>query len=692
MSNDAKLRGERLPRAMVGAALAGVMALSLFLSLYQLQTIPPGLHHDEAYYALDAMRVNSEGIHPVFFEKNNGREPLFIYLLALAFRFVEPSAYSARVVSALISVLTLPALFLLVREGLQARDARLAEAAGLLSALLLGTLYWHVNYSRLALRAVTFPLLEALALWLFWRALRLRRAGDFIAAGVCLGISMYSYLAARLLVPMLGLFILLLAIEERGFLKRQWKGLLWLFGMALIVSLPLWAYFAQHPEFFIYRVQQITLDNRLAVAGSRQDLGSNLLRTLLMFTTEGDWGWPNNLPGRPVFDAVGIAGFLLGLVAVALQFRRTRALQWPLWIAVMTLPVAITVYPPNYTRSIGATVPIATLAGIGLAEVWWFVGRRLPRPALSTWLLALLLAGAAGYTGYRTFSDYFWNWARQPELGVYFNVDVALAAKQILAMPSGSRAYVAFTEPDPYESSLDFEIQRQRFVRPPAVPKTYELRWHNHNCLIVPTQQDRMSAYLMPPAGETFAPTLRQIFAGRSQVKGPFLDREGHPYFTEVLVNAPATPQAVTLQPERPATYTLGDSLTFLGSSAIPATLRAGETLTMTLYWRVDAPLAGDETIFAQFIGRQFNAQGNPVWGQWDEMPCQGTFPTSVWEPGTYMLTRYAVPLAGDAPAGRYQLKAGLYDARRGERMSVRDAAGQPVVDNSIPLAEVEVR
>ena len=684
-------RQARLPRSLVWLALAGIMALGIFLSVYRLEQTPPGLHHDEAYYMLDALRVGYENYHPIFFEKNNGREPLFIYLLALVFRLVEPSILAARLTSAVLAALTLPAVFLLVKEALSDADARLAEGAGLFSALVLATLYWHVNYSRLALRAVSFPLLEALALLLFWRAIRTRRRLDFIWAGLVLGVSMYSYLAARLLVPFLGLLLILLMLEQRDFLRRHWRNIAWLFGVALLVSLPLWVYFAGHPEFFIYRVRQITLDNPMALADSRQDTWSNLWRTLLMFTTHGDWGWPDNLPGRPVFDAVGMVAFFLGLAVAGLRFRKARYTQWPIWIAIMVIPIAFTVYPPNYTRSIGAVVPIAGMAGIGLASAWWLVSRRLARRWMSVALLAGLLLGVGAYSGWATYRDYFLIWAHRPELEVYFNSELRAAEQAILALPDRTRAYVSFAEPDPYDSALDFAIQRQRFVRPPAVPKTYTLRWHARTCLVLPVQLQESTAYLLPISGETFLPTLQTTLpAGKTE--GPIYASGGRPLFTLFQVAEPTAPEPVPITPQRPVTYTLGDSLTLLGADLSAPALNPGQALTVTLYWRVDRPLATDETVFVQLLGDALNAQGNPVWGQRDEMPCQATFPTSVWEAGTLVLTRYQLPLAENAPAGRYRLVAGMYLAPSGPRLPARDAGGQPVPDNSIPLGVVEVR
>ena len=61
--------------------LAIALALTLLAAaprLVALGSVPPGMHFDEAYNALDALKVIA-GDRPMFFTGNFGREPLFLY-------------------------------------------------------------------------------------------------------------------------------------------------------------------------------------------------------------------------------------------------------------------------------------------------------------------------------------------------------------------------------------------------------------------------------------------------------------------------------------------------------------------------------------------------------------------------------------------------------------------------------------
>jgi len=147
--------------------LLAVIALAATLRLYALERLPPGLYHDEAYNGLDALDVIS-GLRPVFFEANNGREPLFIYLVALSVSLLGRSPLAIRLVAALLGTLTVPATYFMVRELLGRREA-------LLAAVVTAITFWHLNLSRVGFRAVSFPLLTALCLWFFVRGLHSKR-------------------------------------------------------------------------------------------------------------------------------------------------------------------------------------------------------------------------------------------------------------------------------------------------------------------------------------------------------------------------------------------------------------------------------------------------------------------------------------------------------------------------------------
>jgi hypothetical protein len=116
------------------------------------------------------------------------------------------------------------------------------------------------------------------------------------------------------------------------------------------------------------------------------------------------------------------------------------------------------------------------------------------------------------------------------------------------------------------------------------------------------------------------------------------------------------------------------------------STVRSGETLPLALYWQALAPMSTSYTVFVQAIDR-----AGVKAGQVDLLPCNGGCPTTTWRPGDLVGEKYDLPIRADAPPGRYQLIAGMYDLAAGEALSWLDAQGHPL-GSFMPLGIVDVQ
>jgi hypothetical protein len=115
------------------------------------------------------------------------------------------------------------------------------------------------------------------------------------------------------------------------------------------------------------------------------------------------------------------------------------------------------------------------------------------------------------------------------------------------------------------------------------------------------------------------------------------------------------------------------------------ATVESGGLLPVTLYWRALAPMEASYTVFIQAL----DDHGVKV-GQIDRLPCSGGCPTTAWQPADLVGERYDLPIAIDAPPGRYRLIAGMYDLATGQRLPALDARGATANDH-ILVGTVEV-
>jgi hypothetical protein len=106
------------------------------------------------------------------------------------------------------------------------------------------------------------------------------------------------------------------------------------------------------------------------------------------------------------------------------------------------------------------------------------------------------------------------------------------------------------------------------------------------------------------------------------------------------------------------------------GATLLSATLdrveaRAGDAIEVTLYWRADAALAADYSVFVHAV----DADGI-VQAQHDSHPGLGSYPTREWQPGQVIVDHHTLVVPPGAPAPTaLRIVAGLYDAATSQRL-----------------------
>jgi hypothetical protein len=131
---------------------------------------------------------------------------------------------------------------------------------------------------------------------------------------------------------------------------------------------------------------------------------------------------------------------------------------------------------------------------------------------------------------------------------------------------------------------------------------------------------------------------------------------------------------------------TLGDGIGLLGYDLSPATVRPGQNLTLTLYWRALTPGGAWLRVFTHLIGSD-----GALIGQHDGPPAEGTAPTSEWLAQEVITDQHIIPIPADAPDGGHTLYVGMYSPDTGERLLALDAGGMPYSHNAIPLRPISI-
>ncbi len=388
--------------------MAGITLLAFFLRVWQLGDVPPGWSDDELSDILVIAQKAIQGDYSVYYVDATGQEALYFVISGQFLRLLGFNAFGIRLLSALLGTLALPLLYQVGRRFFSRR-------VGLLAAALLAASFWALIYSRISLRHVMLPVFVLGAFYFFWDGVQRERRRPFLIAGVWLGVSFYTYFAARGLPLILLAASLYLLLSDRPRWRRTWRGQLLTLLVAAILAVPL-VVTLQRMEGADARVAEVAVPLVAAREGDFEPLRNHVVRTLSMFHADGDDEFLYNIPGRPVFGPLGAAALWLGVawaLWLAAQPLRRRPAETETFAAAFLLLWWLAGITPGFL-----SVPPASLSHTIVAQPATYLLAALPIQALAArprlrWpaaLLALLLVGAGGA---RNLPDYFETWPQR---------------------------------------------------------------------------------------------------------------------------------------------------------------------------------------------------------------------------------------------------------------------------------------
>ena len=632
-----------------------ILFIAAVLRLVALPTVPPGLQHDEVFHGHDAVTVLL-GYHPLYFTSNAGNEPLFIYLMSLTIGLFGHNAWGIRLAAVICGLLTVLFTYLWIRRAYNDHTA-------LIAAAFMAVGFWPIFLSRVGLRAVSVPMLAALTAWLLFEALHRQQRRWFVMTGIALGVSLYTYPAARTLPVVFVLFWIL----SSGFSRRINKPLLITLLTALIVVAPLAYTIATLPAADV-RLQQLGGPVQDALQGNVEPVVRYTLATLGMFNVSGDPIARYNLPGRPVFDVITGLLFLAGLLIALRHWREPRNLFALLWLPIGLLPSMLSDSAPSFLRA-SASLPVAFLFP-ALALNWLTASCQDAKTQRMLWGLTV---GWLIVSGVLTARDYFFVWPARSDVREVYRSDLAAAAQWISELPGDQPSVVAGTNPRDLDPFL-FDFQ---------VTGDHEVKWIDRAfALVFPVR----SGQLLSPAFSPIDPALRDRFLGTPLQIEKF-DDGSTAFEVYDVTTPPLSPQYVSATTdgagELAAPIDLNHTLEFLGHDA-PSSARPGESLPLTLYWRVKQDVGAQQLPLSLFV-HLLNEQGELVAGR-DLL----AYSTAGWRTGDVWLQQNDVPLPQDLKPGKYRVEIGVYSQADGSRWRVHDAQGKDAGERLL-LNEIEV-
>jgi 4-amino-4-deoxy-L-arabinose transferase-like glycosyltransferase len=654
-----------------------LMIIAGTMRFYALGAWPSGLYHDEAYNGLDALQVLA-GDRPLYFAANNGREPLFIYLVSLSIGLLGRGIFPLRLPAAIIGVLLVPASYFMARELFNRR-------VGILTAALVTITLWPLHLSLIGLRAGALPLFIALSIGLGVRAYRSGYTRHWIMAGIVYGLSFYTYLASRFTPLVLLLMLIVMLIMRRT--RQPWRGYLIFALAALIVATPLIVTAVLHWEVVMGRPGDVSIFNPAINHGdSIGTLIRSIANALGMFFWRGDGIPRHNVPYRPVFDPFMVLFFAFGLIRLIivalgpassppkplLRFLRPgpdmpytpRTRQKPLsklssiftliWIGVLLLPTILAEDSPHFLRAVGVLPVVLMVPAVGLNSLLrWFAARGWRGLGYVAVTIILILSTVLTITDYTRY-------ATDPETAFAFEeTGIALIRQARSDLHTGHQVYVA-----------------DRFTRdwasvPYLIGGAYTSIPDGQTPALNPAQPTALFLWPYEDWSQTFAtsaPSLQVKVKAGPPAKGD-LDTQAHVGYLAVqlepLDGAPLQPEAQ-----------FENGLRLLGHSV--ETIDAGHWRLRTL-WQLDRALEDDQTFFVHLLAV------NQVLNTKDGDSGDGFYPLRAWRPGDVVVDERVLDVPPHVDRTQLLIELGVYDRATRQRVKVGEAT-PPVLNEAVLL------
>lgn len=353
---------------------AAIVIAGTMLYATSLGHVPAYLIHDEAQGALQAHAIATTGhdlsgrLLPLYFTEPEfppGRDPALIYVTAIGLKLLPFTEAGARMPTAMIAVLDLVLMFFAARALFQ------STWAGILAAVFLALTPVHFIRGRLLLSPLySIPFVLGW-LWSMGRFEQRPTARRFVASCVWLGLGMYSYLAAVVMMPLY--LLMAVAVAARSL---RWRGVL-LAGITVVICLmPMAAWYVTHPERNAQIVSAYSLSPGgtsvsavIAAAGKYLNLYWLFFDPSYLFVS-GDTSMINSTRGSGLFPLAFAALLPIGLVSL---FRGGAPVRWVIAAGFLTAPIVAVISGAIEMNRVMFAIPFAALVATAGAMTLWQV-------------------------------------------------------------------------------------------------------------------------------------------------------------------------------------------------------------------------------------------------------------------------------------------------------------------------------
>lgn len=369
------------PKLIEYLFLAVIVLFSFCLYAYKIESLPMGLHGDEAEPGLEAQKI-IRGDYKSIIGVGWYSIPLVNFLLpAVSIKIFGQTVFALRIVSAFCGALTLIPFYFLAKVIFQ------NSPFSLISTLLLATSHYYIAFSRLGLVNIQVVFWEVSSFLFILKALLEDNKVFYILAGLFVGLGLYSYLNFRV-VPIIIFFIFLhQIIVSTNRLNLGIKALYFIIS-GLIIFSPMLFYYHKHPGAFLTQTRTMAtyiFSDEESVQNHIKNFYPNKSKPEIIFaqaqklfnlsSNSGDTSGMYSYRGR-IFDPLTLILLFIGLGVTLLTLKTLFSFFLIIWFSAILFCFGIlTTDPPFWPRLIGVLPVIFIFVGLGLKIVFEKIGQ-----------------------------------------------------------------------------------------------------------------------------------------------------------------------------------------------------------------------------------------------------------------------------------------------------------------------------
>lgn len=370
-----------------------IIVVASTLRLWQLGKVPSSPDWDEVALGYNAYSIMQTGrdeygkFLPIVLRSFDDYKPaLYAYLTIPSITVFGLNVFSVRLPSAIFGILTVLAVFFLVKELFK------KENIALLTSFLLAISPWHIQFSRIAFEANVGVALNVLGILFFLKAFK--KPWFLLLSSLMWGLSLHVYQSEKVFVPLL-ITILAFSFRKDFFLIRK-KYILISLIIFSIISLPL-IHFTLSNKQALARAKGVSIFSNSSIIESntekiaRDRINNDILGLVLDnrrvefvkyiaggYLSHLDFNWlfikgdiaRHHAPGMGLMYLIELPFILVGIyILIFGSFSKKVKAFIILWFLIVPIPASVTNDVPHAVRAINFLPILQILTAIGVIAV-----------------------------------------------------------------------------------------------------------------------------------------------------------------------------------------------------------------------------------------------------------------------------------------------------------------------------------